>query len=1071
MHLFIVMSFLLFQAIAVVLAANLFWSQIYNKKNEKAAESLAVMAIFVALLDISAAFLLALVNQYKLVYLLFITIALVVIVGVFQKNVLTTSILIFKDAIRHANKLMIAFLTVVLFLYSFFPTYYLWGRRDPGVYLTEGVNIATTGSVHLPENDYINVHYEELQEIVDLEYRGVYSDYEEGDSDKPGKVTIQFLHYFPSALAIGYSLAGLEGLVRVNSIIGVLTLLAIYYFCKAILGRSIATVSTVLVGINPAQIWCARITQTELLFQLVTFLGLYTAIMAYKRQRYNWGWISGLLFGITGLNRMDAYILGVGVLCCSCISNLWGTKYRGIAGRIAIGYVLAAGASLGYSYIFSKYYIVQHWEEGVLFQIVVLNIILILCALLTDLLGRIKIIKRHNLVLQLCNSTKARTIFCLVLTFAAIFAYYVRPLFQEGVNADADFNCRALVELCWYTTPIAIPLLLFALWCIMQETRLLWKGMLFWLVGFSNLIIYIYRPAIAPDHIWASRRWVSVCIPFVIIMAATGCYTLAKLLGSSQKSISRIMFAVGGVCAVYFLFQSRAFLFTSMLSEFPKQYAALAKHMDDDSLYIAQQSHFGTILRFVYGKNVVVLPEDVKTEDIIEVAKTSEMPVYYIGDQSAIGNSSYFNTLSEMTLEGTYLKEENGKYATQRQKIVQEVDIVSLGLSGVYKQISDDAIQVYPIISSDESDDSTKKKSIKNNTTDVKEGLVTEEFPITTAMRAEGYFAIYGPYLDLSAGQYRATFTLELLNPDDSPEELGTCDVSTGGNILVEQKLRKSDFVNQGSQQVTLDFGTGMNRLTGVEFRLYVEPGVQFRVTDISYQCTGLERQAILPGTEDYSMLLSVLGYDTESLPLQIAVDDAMLPYVSCSQLQEELGRAHEVSLVGISEMVVPETPTILLVPADETELLFDLLPRDTVLVRLNEYAVVVPSGYSIERNFVEAGGRTLSDGDRLNVRYFQGTGKSNYGSINATIPAGEYDLSYRVDVLGTPLWGDLGTLSIRGGGVNVSESLSPDMFTYGVYEGSRALTMEDSGQLSMQLTTRSGITVTRMEAYLSRRG
>lgn len=335
----------------------------------------------------------------------------------------------------------------------------------------------------------------------------------------------------------------------------------------------------------------------------------------------------------------------------------------------------------------------------------------------------------------------------------------------------------------------------------------------------------------------------------------------------------------------------------------------------------------------------------------------------------------------------------------------------------------------------------------------------------------EGKYAIYGPYLDLSAGQYRATFTLELLNPDDSPEELGTCDVSTGGNILVEQKLRKSDFVNQGSQQVTLDFGTGMNRLTGVEFRLYVEPGVQFRVTDISYQCTGLERQAILPGTEDYSMLLSVLGYDTESLPLQIAVDDAMLPYVSCSQLQEELGRAHEVSLVGISEMVVPETPTILLVPADETELLFDLLPRDTVLVRLNEYAVVVPSGYSIERNFVEAGGRTLSDGDRLNVRYFQGTGKSNYGSINATIPAGEYDLSYRVDVLGTPLWGDLGTLSIRGGGINVSESLSPDMFTYGVYEGSRALTMEDSGQLSMQLTTRSGITVTRMEAYLSRRG
>lgn len=423
----------------------------------------------------------------------------------------------------------------------------------------------------------------------------------------------------------------------------------------------------------------------------------------------------------------------------------------------------------------------------------------------------------------------------------------------------------------------------------------------------------------------------------------------------------------------------------------------------------------------------------------------------------------YYIVVDDETLpvvEQTLLSIEQDELTLPEMSLSEGGKIEKLSKNGQWETIYTEGVQ--------------KKESEKTRNLSVDKSS-TYAIVTTDQFLEGGQYVVYGPGITLSPGSYRVTFTLELLAGGDiTGGELGLCDIGINGGqrVLMTAPLTVRQFAGGGPQTISLDFSTSMEEsLTGVEFRLYVEPGVQFRVTDISYQCTGLERQAILPGTEDYSMLLSVLGYDTESLPLQIAVDDAMLPYVSCSQLQEELGRAHEVSLVGISEMVVPETPTILLVPADETELLFDLLPRDTVLVRLNEYAVVVPSGYSIERNFVEAGGRTLSDGDRLNVRYFQGTGKSNFGSINATIPAGEYDLSYRVDVLGTPLWGDLGTLSIRGGGVNVSESLSPDMFTYGVYEGSRALTMEDSGQLSMQLTTRSGITVTRMEAYLSRRG
>ncbi len=358
-------------------------------------------------------------------------------------------------------------------------------------------------------------------------------------------------------------------------------------------------------------------------------------------------------------------------------------------------------------------------------------------------------------------------------------------------------------------------------------------------------------------------------------------------------------------------------------------------------------------------------------------------------------------------------------------------------------------------------------------------GLVTSDDwtndSIDTAVQQEaGKYVIYGPGISLTPGSYQVTFTLECLSTGDSTkQELGQCEVvsDNGENFLAVVPLEGRQFASNSMQTVTLEFSSSaFASLTGVEFRLFVEPGVQFRVTDISYQCVSLERQAMLPESEDYQLLRGVLDRDTDVLPVRIIAEDGLEPLLSCSQLQEALAdTGREVSIVKRSEL--GRDPAVLLVPAEDTDLLFDLLPDFTVLVRMEEYALLVPSGYSVETAFRDVGGRPMSEGNALNLRYFLGAGEASYGNLAVNIPAGDYELRYRLSLNGTPLWSELGTLTLSGGNLSEQESLTAELFDdgYGTYENSRMLSLEESGQLRVGVSVHSGVSVVGLEAYLIR--
>ncbi len=131
----------------------------------------------------------------------------------------------------------VALLLISFCLCFFFPTKYMPAGRDPGVYLINGVHIAKTGGITYESNVYLNEHYEEVKDLLKLDAPGFYSEYEYGISKEPGSVVTQFLHMFPSLLAVGYRVGGLEGLVRVNAFINFFALGIMYLLTKRMFGE------------------------------------------------------------------------------------------------------------------------------------------------------------------------------------------------------------------------------------------------------------------------------------------------------------------------------------------------------------------------------------------------------------------------------------------------------------------------------------------------------------------------------------------------------------------------------------------------------------------------------------------------------------------------------------------------------------------------------------------------------------------------------------------------------------------------------------------------------------------
>ena len=730
-----------------------------------------------------------------------------------------------------------------LLLYVLFPTEYLIGGRDPGVYAIQGAYVNNTGGLYF-HDDYISENYGRLKGVIRIGYPGFYPGLKYGVSPDPGRIVPQFLPMFPGVLAIGYSLAGTAGVVRVNAVLAVLSLLAFYAFAKGLIGRKGALLATLLLAINPSQIWNARITQTEILSQFLFFAALAVFTEGYRRDDWKMTAVSGILMGISCFNRIDSYIYGLGIFLCTAYVLLADKKKSWLFLSTTLLYTIFMGLSVLYVFHYRYPYYYLLWEDGSLKLLLLANAVFFLLIPLAAMI-RLFIVNRwpdrsRRLFFRLMRLKRRKlpqwALFVLFTLF--VFALFIRPAFFTGgakIGTEAYFRTHSMAEFCFYVPQIAILFALLGFYYIVRD-----KGihpyLLFLSVSVASILIYIYRPSITPDHPWASRRWISVNIPAVLLMAVYG----VKRIRIGKKQMNRwVQTAVSCMIIVFMLSQSGLFLFRSMYRGFGEQFGKVAATLPQDGLVFTDNVQLASPLTYIYGKKVY-LTRDLGFTDATANFIRGEGMVYGVGwpDYSQIDslfrNNISVSYLSNRRITGVYPEESRGRYPEKITHREYDASVRRLDYS------PENLYYTYSLLTDFET---------RNGVPDG--GSITSN--------GQAGFLLLGDYTPLSAGTYELSFSGKLpkgISGDTAVSAANGRGMEQGGKAgeppSVEGADKKTGFVDivchQGTNEAALgnltEFSEG-GKLSGtlsftldqyendVEFRVFAGKGISLTVDEM----------------------------------------------------------------------------------------------------------------------------------------------------------------------------------------------------------------------------------------------
>ncbi len=673
-------------------------------------------------------------------------------------------------------------LLALAILYAAFPTEYLTGVRDPGLYIIHGVNIAKTGSFTFEYDSQLEELYEEYGDFISPGYPVLYTSVQYPELEtEVGQVSAHFMPMYSSLLAIGYGLGGMACLLRVNAIVGILALMLFYYFIKEFFFRR-AEIAVLILGLNPAQLWGARIPETELLAQLLFFAAMYLWMIGWRDGKKRILIYAGFVLGYNIFNRIDMMIVGLGFLVAAAYGVVWHPEKRRGIWESCGTYLATAVLACLCLYIFSPAYYILHIQNHALQTAWLVNGIGLALLLAGGLVSRIwknVSLERYNWIHKWTDNRKAWIGWSIVFALAFFYLYVVR---SEWGNSS-DFNKTAIIEYCWYTSVPLFLLMLVGIVILLEEKKK--QADLYYVflcTGMVCVAAYLINPSITADHIWAARRWVSVNFPVTVLL---GCYAwqfLWKRFGKGWKQAG-IYAGTAGLSA-FLLWQCRTFLLTPMLGGLDEQYQELAASLEDDTIYFAWNNEIASTLRYVYGKQVYQV-NAAETEGLLRYLEDNG-ELYFVGD-FPLYNLNRMDYQKEVEhyqiMSGLYLEAVMGEYPDSLYRRYYNGNVGKL----VYQPSTRVNLQEGDLL-------------LQNAEYDGDGNILALE---------QGGMIFYGPYANLEAGTYRVTLAMEQAEGyENTFVEMGSVEIP----VVVEKQM-----VTSG--ETVLEFQLD-EPVTGFEIRL-----------------------------------------------------------------------------------------------------------------------------------------------------------------------------------------------------------------------------------------------------------
>ena len=406
---------------------------------------------------------------------------------------------------------------------------------DPAVYAVTGQLLAETGSLEIPTQAQ-----EVFGGVPSLNYAGAGFDANADES----VVRPSFMHLLPQALAVASWVGGPRALLWMNAVLSGFALLAVFAFGARLLRRPAwALVAMTALALSLPQQHFSRDTFSEIPAQLLVFAGLALLLDVVVRRRHAVpAACAGLVLGVSCIARIDAFFYLVPLLAFATVLVLAGL------GRVAAGLLggVLVGAVVGYVDLrvgSPKYLSLQAENLNLIFAALALTTVG--CAAVLGLRGR-------SLALWDRLHGKALAVgVVVVLGLLSVYAGILRPAIEVGRNlspeqptAVASLQEQAGLEvdplrsydelsvewLTWYLGPVAVALGLLAFALLVgrvllrrrpgDDPRVLLAGLAFLLLFGASTALYLWRPSIIPVHYWATRRFLPVTIPGLLLCAA-----------------------------------------------------------------------------------------------------------------------------------------------------------------------------------------------------------------------------------------------------------------------------------------------------------------------------------------------------------------------------------------------------------------------------------------------------------------------------------------------------------------------------------------------------------------------
>ncbi|MEX2551861.1 MAG: hypothetical protein WD627_02515, partial [Actinomycetota bacterium] len=425
--------------------------------------------------------------------------------------------------------------------------------RDPGVYTATGIWLAEHGS--------LAVHGD--QGFFDPRSRLTYNAAGFYSSDGGKHMTPQFLHLLPAFLAAAKWIGGLSLLVKANAILGSLALLCFYAFAGQWLRPWLAALATAALAVNLPQIFFSRDTYSEILSQVFLFGGLFALAESCAQPRsFARSIIAGMLIGATCMVRVDAFLYLTPLAAWAIVTIYRERQSEAARGRdrfhvviVAVSSALPASLGLLDGIKFSPGYLADLRSE--MLRLGVLLVATVVAGLLFLALPR--------LTSQLLRSRRVVAhVVAVGIVAAGAYAFWLRPTMgivhqdlpaqraadieaiqayeNQPLDGDRNYAELSLRWVSWYVGPVVVVAGLLGAALV---TRRLLLGrdqnmLLFLLVFICASVLYVWRPSISPNQLWAMRRFLPVVIPGLIFLSAWACHWLLERARFRQLPIPPI---------------------------------------------------------------------------------------------------------------------------------------------------------------------------------------------------------------------------------------------------------------------------------------------------------------------------------------------------------------------------------------------------------------------------------------------------------------------------------------------------------------------------------------------------